>query len=173
MRLIVSDIPEEGLEQELEIPVVTGDDAKPDNARAALRFLRLGKTVLVDGSINISVSLRCSRCLGEFTYPLGIQVREEYNPVEEISQEGEHELTSRDLDLGFYNDDELDISEMVTEQVLLSVPMKPLCGEHCRGICPVCGKNLNEGACTCAAETVDPRLAPLKQFKESMERRKE
>lgn len=164
MRLIVSDIPEEGLEQELDVPVKTGENSGPGIAHASLRFLRTGKTVVVEGSVQISASLVCSRCLGDFPWSMDIAFKEEYTPSEGLSREGEHELTGGELDLGFYANDELDIEELVEEQVLLSMPMKPLCREECRGMCPRCGINLNVGACQCSTENIDPRLAPLKRF---------
>jgi len=167
MRLIVSDIPEDGLELESDVPVETGENAEPDRAHATLRFLRFGKRVLVEGSVQISVSMRCSRCLGDFSYPVDIAFKEEYIPSEELDPKGEHELTGSELNIGFYTNDEIETGELVKEQVLLSVPMKPLCSKDCKGICPECGTNLNEGTCTCNAEKIDPRLAPLKHFMKS------
>lgn len=167
MRLIVSDIPEDGLEQETDVPVVTGENTEPDTAHAMLRFLRTGKSVLVDGSIQISVSMKCSRCLGDFSCPLDIPFKEEYLPSEELDTEADHELTNSELNIGFYTNDEIDTGELVNEQVLLAVPMKPLCSRECRGICPECGKNLNEGICNCGTEKIDPRLASLKRLMES------
>jgi len=167
MRLIVSDIPEDGLELETDVAVETGENAEPDSAHASLRLSRIGKRVLVDGSIQISVSMRCSRCLGDFSYPLDIAFQEEYIPAEELDTKGDHELTGGELNIGFYRNDELDTGELVKEQVLLGVPMKPLCSRDCRGICPECGINLNEGFCNCSAEKIDPRLAPLKRFMKS------
>lgn len=167
MRLIVSDIPEDGLQQESDVPVVTGENAEPDIAHASLRFLKVGKSVLVEGSVHISVSMRCSRCLGDFSCPLDISFEEEYTPSEELGSEGEHELTGSELNLGFYANDEIDTEELVKEQILLAVPMKPLCSEECKGICPDCGLNLNEGTCKCRREEIDPRLAPLERFMKS------
>ena len=167
MRLIVSDIPEDGLEQESDVPVETGENTEPDIAHALLRFLRIGKSVQVDGSIQISVSMRCSRCVGDFAYPLDIAFKEEYIPAEELDPEADHELTGSELNIGFYTNDEIDTGELVKEQVLLAVPMKPLCSMECRGICPECGTNLNEGLCNCSTEKIDPRLAPLKRLMES------
>lgn len=164
MRLIVSDIPEDGLEQEWDVPVATAEHTEPDIAHALLRFLKFGKRVMVEGSVQISVSMRCSRCLGDFSCPLDIAFKEEFSPSEELDLEGEHELQGSELNLGFYTNDEIDTAEVVKEQVLLAVPMKPLCSSECRGICPVCGTNLNEGACNCSTEKIDPRLAPLKRF---------
>lgn len=171
MRLIVSDIPEEGLEKELELPVLLNDSMKPDVAHALLKIFRIKKKVLIDGTIDMSVSLMCSRCLNDFTLPVHVVFNEEYNPFEEAGEDEEQELTGKELDLSFYSNDEIDLSELIKEQVILSVPMKPLCSEDCSGICSICGKDLNKGKCQCKTEAVDPRLAPLQKLKESMKNR--
>jgi uncharacterized protein len=173
MRLIVSDIPEEGLRQETDLPIAISDSRGPDVAYVSLKILRLGKKVLVEGLVKISVSLKCSRCLKDFSYPLDVNFKDEYNPVEELSTEREQELTPKELDLSYYSNDEIDITEMIKEQVLLAVPMKPLCEATCRGICPKCGSDLNESPCNCKVEEIDPRLAPLQKFKKLMKDRKE
>lgn len=173
MKVDVSDIPEEGLQQEADLPIIINNKTKPDIAHVLLKIFRFEKRVLVEGSVKMAVALRCGRCLKETLLPLDLAFREEYIPAEEIGKEIEKELTVRDLDLGFYSKDELDINEIVKEQVLLSVPMKPLCSDGCRGLCPVCGKDLNEGACNCRKEEIDPRLAPLARFKEILKDRKE
>ena len=79
----------------------------------------------------------------------------------------------KELNLDFFSDEEIDIDQLITEQILLAVPMKPLCNSKCPGICPVCGKNLNEGKCNCKTDKVDPRLLPLERLKKKMEERKE
>jgi uncharacterized protein len=173
MKVNVSGIPEEGLQQEADLPIIIDNKTKPDIAHVFIKVFRFGKRVLVDGSVKISVALKCGRCLKEALLPLDIAFKEEYIPAEDIIGESEQELSDRDLDLGFYSNDELDIKEIVKEQVLLSVPMKPLCRDDCRGLCPVCGKDLNEGACKCRKEEIDPRLAPLAKFKEILKDRKE
>jgi len=104
---------------------------------------------------------------------LEIKFRDEYSPVEEIAGTGVQELKSEELDLSFYRNDEIDIGEIVKEQVLLAVPMKPLCDSGCKGICPECGRDLSEGACGCSRKEVDPRLEPLGRLKELMKERKE
>ena len=173
MRLNVSDIPEDGIQQEIDLLISINDSQEPDFAEVFIKILKIGKKVLVEGSVKISVSLNCSRCLEDFPYPMDKSFREEYNPAEERETEGEKELSGSELDLSYYSNNEIDISELVKEQVLLSVPMKALCGPECRGICPECGKNYNKGPCECSTEEVDPRLAPLKKFRESMKNRKE
>ncbi len=173
MKLNVSSIPEEGLQQEVELPIIINNKTKPYIAHVFIKLFRYGRRVLVEGSVKISVQLKCSRCLRETALPIDVAFREEYIPAEDIGGENEQELTDRELDLGFYSNDELDINEVVKEQILLSVPMKPLCREMCRGLCPVCGKDLNEDACNCREGQTDPRLAPLAKFKEILKVRKE
>ncbi len=74
----------------------------------------------------------------------------------------EQEVEEEDLDTSYYRDDQIDLNELLREQFYLALPMKPLCREDCRGLCPQCGTNLNTGTCTCATEWEDPRLAALK-----------
>jgi uncharacterized protein len=60
-----------------------------------------------------------------------------------------------------YNENELDISQQVLDALVLSTPVKPLCSKQCRGLCQVCGNDLNEGACSCGSEPVDNRWSAL------------
>ncbi len=173
MRLNVSDITVEGVQQELKLPVAVNESAVPDIADVFIRLFRFGKKVLVEGSVKVSVSLACSRCLNEFSYPLDMSFREEYTPAEDIGAEGEQELTAGELGTGFYSNDRIDIPDIVKEQVLLSLPMKPLCKSECKGMCAGCGKDLNKGPCECGAGETDPRLAPLKKIRELINDRKE
>jgi uncharacterized protein len=82
------------------------------------------------------------------------------------AQEEEVELSDRDVVVGYYEGDRLDLGEVVREQVLLGLPLKPLCREDCHGLCPRCGKNRNAGACGCKPEEEagDPRLEPLRKL---------
>ncbi len=173
MRLNVTDIPEDGIRQEFDLLISADQNLEPDVAEVNIKILKIGKKVLIEGSVKIAVSLNCSRCLNDFPYPLDISFREEYNPAKESAEDDETELTDRELDLSFYRDDEIDIAGLIKEQVQLSVPMKPLCSSGCMGICPECGKDLNVGPCECKKDTVDPRLAPLEKFKEKLKNRKE
>jgi uncharacterized protein len=60
--------------------------------------------------------------------------------------------------------DELFIDEIIVDNIILSLPIKTLCSETCKGLCPICGQNLNEGDCDCEIENIDPRLQKLKDF---------
>lgn len=171
MRLIVSDIPDEGFEQELELPIILNDREKPVIAYVLLKIFRFDKKVFIEGTVKVSVLLKCSRCLNDFTHPLDVSFRGEYNPAEETAKEDEKELIGKELDLSFYSNDEINVDELIKEQLLLSIPMKPLCNVECAGICLKCGQDLIKGPCECKTIEVDPRLAPLQKLKESMKDR--
>jgi uncharacterized protein len=98
--------------------------------------------------------------------PLESEFDVRYLPASQLSQEEDREVTEDDLDTSVYRDDQIDLNELLREQFYLELPMKPLCGDECRGLCPQCGTNLNTATCSCAAQQVDPRLAPLRQFKQ-------
>jgi uncharacterized protein len=170
MRLTVSDIPEDGLQQELELPILLNDSTEHETAQAFITVFRYGKKVLLDGNVRMSVPVNCSRCLKKFSFPVDAAFREEFSPAEEF-QEGERELTGKELDLSFYSNDELNMSDVIREQIELSIPMKPLCSADCQGICSKCGKDLNRGSCGCMTAEIDPRLAALEELKKTMEDR--
>lgn len=171
MQINISSIPEDGLQKELELPVKVNDHQ--DTAHVFIKISRLGKMIFAEGTVKISATLTCSRCLNDFSYPLDLTFSEEYTPAEISNEEKEYELTEEELNIGFFSDEKIDIAELITEQILLAVPMKPLCSSECPGLCPVCGKDLKEGACNCKRDKVDPRLAPLELLKKKMENRKE
>ena len=117
------------------------------------------------GTLRTELELPCSRCLEPFRFPVDLDFDQRYLPQAEASTEEETEVAEEDLGTSFYRDEQIDLSELIREQVYLVLPMKPLCREDCRGLCPHCGTNLNAGTCECAAAWEDPRLAPLKLLK--------
>lgn len=126
-----------------------------------------GDRLLVKADVFGEATLVCSRCLGEFTEPLDVSFEEEFielAPDEGRVEEDEEEESGRTV--SFYSGDEIDLTDPLRENILLELPMKPLCDEECKGLCPTCGTNLNEGACKCEGdrEIVDPRLAVLKDL---------
>ena len=85
---------------------------------------------------------------------------------------GDHTITLAKVDPLFdapgpADDVQIDLGHLVMEQLHLALPMKPLCSETCKGLCPQCGTNLNTGSCNCDPRWEDPRLAALKALKES------
>lgn len=163
MRIIVSEIPDTGIEESLEMPLTIEGINFESDTKAVLKVQKFGDRVLIDGLAKAKVSLVCSRCLKEFSYPVEPTFRVEYVPAGEVDRGEEQELKSDELETGFHKGDEIDIDELLREQILLAIPMKPLCKTSCPGLCPKCGKDLSEGDCNCAPE-IDPRLLGLKRF---------
>jgi len=87
-----------------------------------------------------------------------------YLPHTENVGEGEVEIEEDDLETAFYRDEVIDLGQLMKEQFYLVLPMKPLCQEACRGLCPHCGANLNQSSCTCVTTWVDPRLEKLRSL---------
>jgi len=75
------------------------------------------------------------------------------------------ELRTDDLDFGFYEGEVVDLSPLIYEQIMLQIPMKILCSEACKGLCPQCGANLNVGNCDCRKDQGDERFAVLRNLK--------
>lgn len=107
--------------------------------------------VSLTGQAEFTTNVICSRCAEEFSKSFSVKV--EHTLVSELQNEDNDE---------FYlvEDKVLDLDALVCEDVILSLPFVFLCKEDCKGICSQCGKNLNEGECSCQ-KAVDPRLAAL------------
>jgi uncharacterized protein len=114
------------------------------------------------GTVRTVLELSCSRCLEPYRLPVDAAVDLRYLPSEERSTDDDKEIADEDVDISYYRDDQIDLSELLREQFYLAMPMKPLCREECGGLCPQCGVNRNTGTCDCGTGWEDPRLAPLK-----------
>jgi uncharacterized protein len=114
------------------------------------------------GTVATELELPCSRCLEPFRLPVAAPFDLRYLPASEVSSEGEREVDDEDLETSYYENDAIDLNELLREQFYLALPMKPLCQEECQGLCAQCGTNLNTGKCDCAPVWEDPRLAALK-----------
>ena len=116
------------------------------------------------GRVQTTLELKCSRCLEPFTAPVDQEFDLRYQP-HTVHVEGEREIEEDDLTTAFYENDEIDLGHLMHEQFVLSLPMKPLCGDACRGLCPICGTNLNRAPCDCKPVWEDPRLAALRELR--------
>ena len=114
------------------------------------------------GTARTQLELECGRCLEPYLLPVDVSFDLRYVPAVETSGEPEREIEEDDLATAFYRDGALDIIDLLREQFQLALPMKPLCTEACKGLCPQCGTNLNRARCTCNPRWEDPRLAALK-----------
>ena len=114
------------------------------------------------GDVRTTLELACSRCIEAFRLPVAAHFDLRYWPMTDAAGDSESELGDDDLETSYYTNDQIDLKELLREQFYLALPMKPLCQEHCRGLCPQCGTNLNTGRCSCTPAWEDPRLAALK-----------
>jgi len=117
------------------------------------------------GRVQTMLELLCSRCLEPFTRPVDAQFDLRYQPQALNTSADEHEIQEDDLSTAFYENDQIDLGQLLREQFLLSLPMKPLCTDACCGLCPVCGTNLNRGDCDCTRTWDDPRFAALRELR--------
>jgi uncharacterized protein len=117
------------------------------------------------GHVKTTLELSCSRCLEPFTLPVDQTFDLRYQPHAQNTGEAEREIEEDDLTTAFYENDTIDLGQLMREQIYLTLPMKPLCSEACNGLCPVCGKNLNRETCDCKRNWDDPRMATLRQLR--------
>ena len=133
--------------------------------RMHLDVAKTGERFRLSGHVQTMLELPCSRCLEPFSCAVDVPFDLVYHPQTSNAGEGEKEVEEEDLSTAFYDDQKIDLAQLMREQFYLALPMKPLCGDACRGLCPVCGTNLNRGTCDCTREWEDPRLAVLKNIK--------
>ena len=117
------------------------------------------------GRVKSTLELTCGRCLDPFARPVDLEFDLRYQPHTPDGGEGEREIKEDDLTTAYYENDEIDLGQLMLEQFYLSLPMKPLCRDDCQGLCPVCGKNRNREMCACQQQWEDPRLAALRALK--------
>jgi uncharacterized protein len=121
------------------------------------------------GRLDTTVPLTCSRCLESF--PLGIRSEFELAVIRREADPAETETASDDdeVETLVAPEGKIGLEDLAREQLYLSLPLKPVCRPDCKGLCPSCGVNRNQGSCACATEDVDPRLAPLLQFRRKIQ----
>ena len=119
--------------------------------------LAIGK-VLIEGNGKLSIDMKCDRCLNAVPYEMDLQFSYEVFSPEKISE------LEDDDEQNFMEGYELNVVNLVNNEILMSWPMKVLCKPQCKGICTVCGKDLNTGECGCDTFVPDPRWAALKDI---------
>jgi uncharacterized protein len=119
----------------------------------------------VHGSIKTPAEIECTRCLTPVKLDLDIGFQVDFVAREMLPEGKETQLEDADLDTDMIEGNLIDLTELAREQILLSLPETVLCREDCKGICPTCGKDLNEGRCQCGDEEIDPRWAALKNLR--------
>jgi len=134
---------------------------------------RVGAEIRITGKLDTTVELACSRCLDpariQVSKPFDLFFRERDEAM--FDEDEEVELHENDTRTAFFIGTKLAISDILREQILLTVPMKALCTIDCKGLCPTCGTNLNSGSCECPAEEFNPHMDTLLEIKRRLEER--
>lgn len=126
--------------------------------------------IRVVGKFSGRMQMHCARCLE----PVANEVKESfdllYRPMKAVKQGEEVSINEAETEIGFYQGNGLELGDVIKEQVLLAMPVKPLCREDCKGLCAHCGQNQNTGSCGCQQERQDPRWSALAGLRDQLKR---
>lgn len=173
MKINVTNIPEEGLNVQFSKDegwsrqIFTEKEnlgLSLGSVDGSVTLRRIRETLYLEGDIRTHTETECSRCLEAASLSISTSFKYVLSPAQ-AEHEEEQELSAEDMDIVYYQDDLIDLDPLIIEQILLQIPMKVLCSEDCRGLCPHCGINLNQHSCQCHDERIDIRLASLKKLK--------
>lgn len=130
------------------------------------------KGVLADirlvGEVEAHLELKCARCLEPVTREVASKFDLLYRPLGSDAGVDEREVGVAEAEVGYYTGEGLLLEDVLREQVLLGLPLKAVCREDCKGLCPRCGRNLNLEPCACTAPAPDARWSALKDLKEKL-----
>lgn len=177
VKIRLEDIPEYGLE--LEIPNASLGPFAPSAAirpkddifiepdiNGSLRLSRDNDEILMSGSVHAVARLKCSRCLADYKIELSTEIDLVLKVTGLQSIEKEAELEDNEIPV---QGPEIELSDIIFQEILLDVPMKPLCSEECPGLCPTCGAVLGSEQCKCGSDDrTDPRWLGLKKIKDQI-----
>lgn len=165
MKVDLDKIGIEGFEMNEAIPQAWLTDMldKPNNFYAPrqdgylhAKLVRVDDVVNVQGQAEVFLSAICSRCLGDVCVDFAAPLLVTMVPAKPEPEE--------DLGISTYHNRVVDLSAIVRDEIVLALPMRPLCKQTCAGLCVQCGKNLNDEICTCTA-IIDSRWEALRLIK--------
>jgi len=170
----LEDIPVEGLKVDFEELKDLGEDLEVKQPFSGyLKLKKIGIEVKLEGFLKGSLVLICDRCLTPFEFFIEHRFEVRLQPVSSLNFEEEKELSEEEMDVSFYQGSWISFYEILREEIFLSLPVKKLCKEDCKGLCPICGKNLNTGSCDCKPYKKESPFAILKTLLKNKEKTKE
>jgi uncharacterized protein len=174
MVFIVSELEREPVEFDLELApgaIDFGDQAEQEGPLATsgrvevLHEHRGPKEIIPDirlrGKFATRLQVPCARCVEPVQVPLAADFDLIFRPIGADAGAPERSITAPETEIGYYQEDSLLLEDVLREQVLLSLPVRTLCKPDCKGLCPRCGVNRNNQACTCEEGPADPRWEAL------------
>jgi uncharacterized protein len=128
------------------------------------------KDIRLRGRLSTGIELQCARCLDPVPQDVKREFELLYRPLGADAGKDELSVTDAEAEVGYYQGEGILLEDVLREQVLLALPLKITCREDCKGLCPHCGKNLNQEQCSCAVPAEDPRWEALKEILGRLER---
>ena len=142
--------------------------------KGRINFNNVGELLLITGHIKTDVKIECGRCLVDFTMPIEAEIEEEFrlervgDAIQALPMEEEI-----DISLEVVKNNILDLDEMIRQDLLVELPIQPLCKPDCGGLCPTCGENLNVRQCMCVAGDVESPFHALAELLDEEDKDKE
>jgi uncharacterized protein len=125
--------------------------------------------IRLQGELSTRLELACARCLEPVIQDVTRKFDLLYRPQGVDAGKEEMSITAVEAEVSYYQGDGLLLEDALREQVLLALPLRVICREDCKGLCPHCGKNLNLEQCSCAEPHEDPRWSALKDIREKLD----
>jgi len=127
------------------------------------------KDIRLRGRLSAELELQCARCLELVRQQVDREFELLYRPLGADAGRDELSVTDAEAEIGYYQGEGILLEDVLREQVLLALPLKVTCRDDCQGLCPQCGKNLNQERCSCTVPVEDPRWSALKEIRGRLE----
>jgi uncharacterized protein len=122
------------------------------------------------GSFSVEMENLCARCLEPVHNAISEKFDLLYRPLGVDAKSEEVSISKAETEIGYYQGEGLLLEDVLKEQILLALPVKQVCKDACKGLCPQCGKNLNVESCDCITSMPDPRWSALEDIRKKLER---
>ena len=132
-----------------------------------VNLLRTHQGIVVNAHVSVESPVVCSRCIRIYEVQMTLDIEEEFFRKSDINLIPDQDVLWEQEGTLIDSDNILDLTEVIRQYAIASLPMKPLCGSRCKGLCQQCGVNLNELNCSCLGDIIDPRWADLLEVSEN------
>ena len=187
MKIEVHHIPSDGLALEFIKPALHFSELKTMSERGECEFVEplaihlemfpLKDFIRVKGRLDTKIRQICGRCLEPFEVPVKSRFTLNYSRIipADVHKDGTEgiELTADQIGMVYFEGEEIDFTDTIQEQVILAIPLNPICKPACKGLCPRCGNDLNKTPCTCGEKETDGPFAVLKDIKVNLKKGKD
>lgn len=169
--IFLEEIPLEGLKVEFSELFDLGEEIKvTEPFTGFLHLKKVGVEVEIIGFLKGGIILECDRCLTPYVFRIEKRWSLILRPISSLNLEEERELKEEEMEVNFYENNWISFLDLLREEIFLNIPYKKLCKEDCKGICPVCGNDLNKAICQCKVYRKDSPFAILKEMFKNLEK---